>query len=71
MLNKDCEANTNTNTQRVCIIKNSEGNYLIATEHAFKAAQAGQSKQSLTAEHAFVSGLAAAMAAAYRLSGRG
>ena len=58
MTNSNLEAISNTNTKRVCIIKNSDGRYLI-----FNAAARG-SESPATA-----TGLGDAMAAAYRLIG--
>ena len=56
MTNNDPDAISNTNTKRVCIMKNSDGSYLI-----FNAAARGDSPATAT-------GLGDAMAVAYRLS---
>ena len=55
MTNSNLEAITNTNSNRVSIIKNNDGRYLI-----FNAAARGQAPATAT-------GLADAMAVAYRL----
>ena len=55
MTNSNPEAITNTNSNRVSIIKNTDGRYLI-----FNAAARGQAPATAT-------GLADAMAVAYRL----
>ena len=56
MLDSNPDANTNTNSKRVCIMKNSDGSYLI-----FNAAATGQETR------ATATGLGDAMAVAYRL----
>ena len=56
MTNSNPDAISNTNTKRVCIMKNSDGSYLI-----FNAAARGDSPATAT-------GLGDAMAVAYRLS---
>ena len=58
MTNSNLDAITNTNSKRVCIMKNSDGSYLI-----FNAAAAGQKTR------ATATGLGDAMAVAYRLMG--
>jgi hypothetical protein len=56
MLDSNPDAITNTNSKRVCIMKNSDGSYLI-----FNAAAPGQETR------ATATGLGDAMAVAYRL----
>ena len=56
MSNSNPGANTNTNSQRVCIVKNSAGDYLIHSEGA-----------CLVAGSCIASDLGRAMAAAYAL----
>ena len=56
MLDSNPDAITNTNSERVCIMKNSDGSYLI-----FNAAAPGQETR------ATATGLGDAMAVAYRL----
>ena len=58
MLDSNPDAITNTNSKRVCIMKNSDGSYLI-----FNAAAPGQETR------ATATGLGDAMAVAYRLMG--
>ena len=58
MLDSNPDAITNTNSKRVCIMKNSDGSYLI-----FNAAATGQETR------ATATGLGDAMAVAYRLMG--
>ena len=55
MTNSNPDAITNTNTNRVCIIKNSDGTFVI-----FNAAARGEAPATAT-------GLGDAMAVAYRL----
>ena len=55
MTNSNPDANTNTNSKRVCIMKNSDGTFVI-----FNAAARGQAPATAT-------GLGDAMAVAYRL----
>ena len=57
MTNSNSDAITNTNTNRVCIMKNSDGTFVI-----FNAAARDQAPATAT-------GLGDAMAAAYRLIG--
>ena len=56
MLDSNPDTITNTNSKRVCIMKNSDGSYLI-----FNAAATGQETR------ATATGLGDAMAVAYRL----
>ena len=58
MLDSNSDAIINTNSKRVCIMKNSDGSYLI-----FNAAAPGQETR------ATATGLGDAMAVAYRLMG--
>ena len=58
MLDSNPDTITNTNSKRVCIMKNSDGSYLI-----FNAAAPGQETR------ATATGLGDAMAVAYRLMG--
>ena len=58
MLDSNPDAITNTNSKRVCIMKNSDGHYLIFNA----AARGGESPATAT-------GLGDAMAVAYRLIG--
>ena len=58
MLDSNPDTITNTNSKRVCIMKNSDGSYLI-----FNAAATGQETR------ATATGLGDAMAVAYRLMG--
>ena len=58
MLDSNPDTITNTNSKRVCIMKNSDGSYLI-----FNAAATGQETR------ATATGLGDAMAVAYRLIG--
>ena len=58
MLDSNPDAIINTNSKRVCIMKNSDGSYLI-----FNAAAPGQETR------ATATGLGDAMAVAYRLMG--
>ena len=55
MTNNDPDAISNTNTKRVCIMKNSDGTFVI-----YNAAARGESPMTAT-------GLGDAMAVAYRL----
>ena len=55
MTNSNSDAITNTNTNRVCIMKNSDGTFVI-----FNAAARGEAPATAT-------GLGDAMAVAYRL----
>ena len=56
MTNSNPDTNTNTNSKRVCIMKNSDGHYLIINA----AATGSESRATAT-------GLGDAMAVAYRL----